>query len=68
MHTKILIEVRGGCIQEIISNNPAMDITIVDWDNPSHETGCEITEKTDAEIDALITKYDEQIFNAGKEE
>lgn len=58
----LLIEVRGGVIQQIVSTDPSLDITIVDHDNPSVETGCEITEKSADEIFGLMTKYENEYY------
>lgn len=33
MKTKILIRVEGGIVQSICSNNPSVEIAVVDYDN-----------------------------------
>jgi len=30
---KILIDVQGGLVQEVFSNNPDVEISLIDWDN-----------------------------------
>jgi hypothetical protein len=31
--TKIVLDVSGGCVQEVYSNNPNVEVILVDWDN-----------------------------------
>jgi hypothetical protein len=33
MTTKILIDVQGGLVQAVFSNNPDVEIALIDWDN-----------------------------------
>lgn len=39
MATKIVIEVNGGVVQEVYSNDPAVTVIVVDWDTDGAEPG-----------------------------
>lgn len=38
MATKIVIEVNGGVVQEVYSDDPAVTVIIVDWDTEGSES------------------------------
>jgi hypothetical protein len=39
MAAKIVVEINGGCVQEVYSDDPAVTVVVVDWDTDGSEPG-----------------------------
>jgi hypothetical protein len=53
MTTKILIDVQGGVVQAVFSNNPDVEITLIDWDNIKDGPELELVEQNNYPVDYL---------------
>jgi len=56
---KVIIEVEGGCITEIHSDDPDLVVDIYDWDNIKQG------DMTDEEIEAMESRFVEDVQNTG---
>ena len=57
--SKIIIEVSGGVVQAVNSDDPYIEVEVLDWDNYVPE---EIQERRE-EIERLQDEFDEMNFN-----
>ena len=62
MKNRVVIIVDGGVVQDVLLNNPDIEVTLIDWDNIKggdeftidNENGYAVSEMDDVELTQLI--------------
>lgn len=66
---KIIIEVRGGAIVAVYSDqSSSVKYDVIDWDNPSIELGCEPDHRSLEECEQIIKDADAEIYSEDDDE